>query len=160
MKGSIDHARELNLAALPLVLTHADLRLLADEAPRAMPDEPLVDVGTKHHLAAGLYGRSVVISAGTMCMGADHAVEGFALIVGDISVWFAGQARQRFTGAHFLTSKPGPRMVLAHADTTWITVHPNTTGGTDIAAIEDSIVNGAQRLMSRQPLALTLGDLQ
>lgn len=111
-----------------------------------------VHVNTRMHLAHLLAARSVVIPAGTVLVGLPHKLGGLAFCVGDITVWSAG-SRERLTGAHLLTTQPGGyRVGFAHTETTWITVHANTTGGDDIACIEHSLVEGAHRLMTRRQL--------
>jgi hypothetical protein len=60
---------------------------------------------------------------------------------------------QRYTGAHVLKTEAGKmRIGFAHAETTWVTVHANKTGGQDIETIEDSLVENADRLMTRRSL--------
>lgn len=108
------------------------------------------DIGTVNHVHGDMLGRGVVIPAGLVVVGAVHKIPGFAFTVGDIESWTSTAGRQRFTGAHLIRSVPGPRIVLAHADTTWFTVHPNHTGSEDPHVIEDSIVERADLLMSRR----------
>jgi hypothetical protein len=110
----------------------------------------VVDVSTLRHTADGVEGRSVFIKAGTFLVGLPHKQSGIAVCVGDITVWTAGQ-RQRLTGAHVLETQPGGHRVgFAHADTTWLTVHANKTGSTDQHVVEDSLVEHADRLMTRR----------
>lgn len=115
------------------------------------------DVGTRHHHVRGLYGRSVDIKAGTFGVGVPHKDACFVVCIGDIETWTA-QGRQRFTGLHIVESNPGPRIVFAHADTTWFTVHRNDTGTTDIEAIEAATFDTPERLLSRR--AVTSGELE
>lgn len=116
-------------------------------------------VSTCMHLAHKIAGRSAVIPKDVILVGLPHKLGGIAVCVGDITVWSEGK-RERFTGAHIITTRPGGyRIGLAHADTTWLTVHANETGGEDIAAIEDSLVDGADRLMTRR-VALLQGAMQ
>lgn len=112
--------------------------------------EGVVDIDTRHHLVDGLYGRSVLIRKDNFVVGANHKVEGFAIAVGDISSWSVAGGYERFTGVTLIRSKPGMRIVFAHEDTTWFTVHPNTTGGEDVEAIEAAIVDHPEWLMSRR----------
>lgn len=107
-----------------------------------------IDLNTMHHQAEGVYGRSITIPAGGVLVGLPHKRGCLVVCVGDITVWSAGQ-RQRITGAVVFPSKPGGmRVGLAHAETTWLTVH--ATGLHDIASIEDDLVEGADRLITRR----------
>ena len=147
------------LDALPLLLesvgllsecpSREQITALADMLDPLEAVHGVVDIHTMHHVHGGLYGRSVVIKAGTLVVGAVHKIPGFARCVGDLTSW-TERGRERFTGAHLIESVPGPRVVFAHADTTWFTVHPNLTGDTDVAAIEAAIVETPNRLMSRR----------
>lgn len=107
-----------------------------------------IDINTMHHRAEGVYGRSVTIPAGGVLVGLPHLKGCLVVCVGDITVWSAGQ-RQRITGAVVFPSKPGGmRVGLAHAETTWLTVH--ATDLADIPAIEALLVDGADRLITRR----------
>ena len=107
-----------------------------------------IDINTMHHRAEGVYGRSVTIPAGGVLVGLSHLKGCLVVCVGDITVWSAGQ-RRRITGATIFKSDPGGmRVGLAHADTTWLTVH--ATDATDIASIEGELVEGADRLITRR----------
>lgn len=113
-------------------------------------DQDPPDIGTAHHLAGDVYGRSVVIKAETFLVGLPHKEDHLNVCVGDIVVW-TEHGKQRLTGAHILPAKAGDmRVGFALADTTWLSVHVNRTGGTDLTAIEESLVEHADRLMSRR----------
>lgn len=112
------------------------------------PETP--DIPTAHHLAGDLYGRSVVINAETYLVGLPHKEDHINVCVGDITVW-TERGKRRLTGAHILPAKAGDmRVGFAHSDTTWVSFHVNRTGGSDIQAIEDSLVEHADRLMTRR----------
>lgn len=112
----------------------------------------LVDLQTVHHVNDDLYGRGIVLGAETFLVGLAHTQPGFAICVGDITVW-TEDGRQRYTGAHILKTVPGRmRIGFAHKETTWFTVHANKTGGTDVETIEDSLVEHSERLQTRRNL--------
>ncbi len=119
--------------------------LLAVEAEHGM-----VDLSTREHISGGVYGRSVVIKAGTFLVGARHLEPGLAVCVGDITVWHNG-VRNRLTGAHILQTAPGGHRVgFAHADTTWLTVHAIPAGASTSAEIEAGLFGDADQLMTRR----------
>lgn len=109
-----------------------------------------VDLGTVHHFADRLYGRSIVIKAGTLLVGLPHKQGAMNVCLGDITVWTEG-GRQRLTGTHVLSSPPGGmRVGYAHADTSWLTVHANLTGSTELSVIEDSLIENSELLLDRR----------
>lgn len=139
------------LALLPDAPTRAQIEAFGQRI-EAMESAGLVDLHTKHHINADIYGRSIVLGAETFLVGLAHTHPGIAVCVGDITVW-TEDGRQRYTGAHIIQTKPGRmRVGFAHAETTWLTVHANKTGGTDVEKIEDSLVERPERLMTRHNL--------
>ncbi len=146
------------LALLPDVPTREDiedfgqlLQSLEGEDGHAVPD-----IKTAHHFAGDVYGRSVVIPAGTYLVGLPHKDDHLNICVGDIVVW-TEQGKQRFSGprGHILPAKAGVmRVGFALEDTTWLSVHVNRTGGQDTNAIEDALVEHPERLMTRRVPAL------
>lgn len=146
----------------PCLLDHPALTVLPDVPTRGQIEEfgrflqsmesnhVSPDLHTAHHLAGDVYGRSVLIQADTYLVGLPHKEDHLNVCVGDIVVW-TEHGKQRLTGAHILPAKAGVmRVGFALADTTWLSVHVNRTGGTDLAAIEDSLVEHAERLQSRR----------
>lgn len=138
------------LAVLPDVPTRQQIEAFGALLQSMESDHAPPDIGTAHHLAGDVYGRSVVIPAETYLVGLPHKADHLNVCVGDITVW-TDTGRQRLTGAHILAARAGVmRVGFAHADTTWLSVHVNRTGGSDIAAIEDSLVEHPERLLSRR----------
>lgn len=138
------------LDLLPDAPTEQDIERFADLLLRLEGEHGMVDLSTREHLSGDVYGRSVVIEAGTFLVGAPHLAPGLAVCVGDITVWHAG-ARQRLTGAHILTTQPGGyRVGFAHSDTTWLTVHARPAGAETSEQIEGALVAGADGLMTRR----------
>ena len=138
------------LSVLPDVPTREDIEAFGQFLQSLEPEHGVVDISTMHHHAEGLYGRSVVIRAGTFLVGLPHKAGHLNVCVGDITVW-TEQGRRRLTGAHILSSPAGAiRVGFAHVDTTWLSVHRNDTGTTDSQALEETLVHHADRLMSRR----------
>lgn len=85
-------------------------------------DGEVVIIPEDHH-AEGLYGRSILIPAGTALTGAAHKAGHLNVCVGDIDVW-TEDGMKRLTGINVIPSRPGcKRAGFAHADTWWLTVH-------------------------------------
>jgi len=85
---------------------------------------PQADFSLINRFADGLYARQVTIRQGCLLTSKIHMKEHFAFILtGDISVW-TDQDYQRIKAPCVLTTQPGTkRVLLAHEDTVWITVH-------------------------------------
>lgn len=117
---------------------------------------PQVDLGTQHVLNGGMYARTILIPAGVVLTGATHKTDHINIVHGDITVTTdAGPVR--LTGYHVLPTMAGSKRAgIAHADTMWTTICK--TGQTDLAAIEDELVEESHLLQTRQT-ALTNNTL-
>ncbi|WP_367874012.1 hypothetical protein [Luteolibacter sp. Populi] len=93
----------------------------------------LVEMPVTHRFAEGLYIRTIFIPAGTVLTSREHLHQHpFVISQGDISVTSEKEGAVRYTAPHVGITEPGTRRVLAaHADTTWTTVHLNPTNETD-----------------------------
>lgn len=150
----------------PALVDHPALTLLSDCPTREQIESlgaflesiegghPAPDISTAHYFVGEVYGRSVTIPAETFLVGLPHKADHLNVCVGDITVW-TERGRERFTGAHVVKGRAGQmRVGFAHADTTWLSVHANHTGGEDLAAIEASLIENPDRLLSRRRSAL------
>ena len=138
------------LAVLPVQPTRDQIERLSGCLRAAEEAGHGVALETWHHFADGLVARTILIPAGTCLDGAPHKAEHLNVCHGDITVWTEAGMR-RLTGYHVLPSLPGAKRVgVAHADTHWTTVHCNPGNERDIAALEDALVHGADRLQSRR----------
>lgn len=138
------------LAVLPEIPTRDALEAFGRYLQSLEDEHAPPEVRLAHHFAGDVYGRSVVIGADTFLVGLPHREDHLNVCVGDITVW-TEHGRQRYTGAHIVPAPAGAmRVGFAHADTTWLSVHVNRTGGRDIEAIEGALVEHADRLASRR----------
>lgn len=138
------------LSLLPDVPTREDIEEFGRLLQELEADHVTPDIDTAHHFAGDVYGRSVVIPAGTYLVGLPHKEDHLNVCAGDIVVW-TEQGKQRLTGPHILPAKAGVmRVGFALEDTTWLSVHVNRTGGQDTHAIEDALVEHSDRLMTRR----------
>ena len=140
------------LAILPATPTREQIEHLEALLFAAAAEHGEADVTTEHHHVDGLYGRSIVIPAGTVLTGAPHKADHLNVCVGDITVW-TEDGMKRLTGVHILPSRPGAKRVgYAHADTLWLTVHANRTGSTEIAELEQELIEAPEKLATRRAL--------
>lgn len=148
---AVDHPA---LSFLPAAPTRDQLERFGHLVQSLEGEHGIVDISTSHVQADKMYGRGVVIRAGTYLVGLPHLAGHINVCVGDITVWTEGRSH-RLTGAHILPSAPGTfRVGFAHVDTTWFTVHRNDTGTTEIETIEASLVEHPERLLTRRHLEI------
>lgn len=119
---------------------------------------PQLDLQTQHHLANGIYARTIFIPKDCALTGAANKHEHLNIYDGDITVWTeAGE--QRITGRGLLVGHPGSKRAgFAHADTWWTTIH--ATSLTDIAEIEAEMTDEANQLQTRQALSFNQPSLE
>jgi hypothetical protein len=112
----------------------------------------VIDLSTEHFFADDdrLYGRSVRIPAEHVLLGGAHCQGTLSIAVGDITVQ-TESGPKRLTGIHVVPALAGHKRIgVTHADTFWLCVCINPTGGTDVKAIEDALCVEATRLMTRR----------
>lgn len=138
------------LALLPEFPTADQIEAFGHHLQSLEAEHGVVDIGTSEVHADGLYGRGVVIPAGTFLVGLPHKAGHLNVCVGDVVVWTSA-GRKHLQGAHILPAEAGAaRVGFALKDTTWFSVHRNDTGTRDSAVIEDALVEHADRLMTRR----------
>jgi len=110
---------------------------------------PQVDLQTKNEIFAGMIARTIRIPAGTVLTGATHKTDHINILIGDITV-STDEGMRRLTGYNVLPTKAGAKRAgFAHADTMWTTICK--TNLTNLAEIEDELVEESDRLQSRHP---------
>lgn len=115
-----------------------------EEKMKSLPDVFYGDTDNcplKHSFADGIYVREIFIPKGTLLVGKIHNHEhpNF-LMSGDVSV-FTEEGTSRLKGPLSMISKAGTkRVVYAHEDTVWITVHTNQKNTQDLKEIEDFVI--------------------
>lgn len=137
-----------------------DIRKLQQELPtqaqiyeleRKLSAVPQADFSLINRFADGLYARQVTMVRGCFLTSKIHLKEHFAFILtGDISVW-TDEDYQRIKAPCVLTTKPGTkRVLLAHEETVWITVHATTArtveeAERELVSNDPSMINEARR---------------
>lgn len=107
---------------------------------------PQADFSLVNRFADGLYARQVTLVKGCLLTSKIHLKEHFAFILtGDVSVW-TDQDYQRIKAPLVLVTQPGTkRVLLAHEDTIWVTVH-----ATSAKTVEDAVAE----LVTNDPLMI------
>jgi len=109
---------------------------------RELAELPQQELITNHVFAPGQYARSIFIPAGTLATTRIH-LHGhvFVLSLGSVSTWEGVKKGWQFMAApHIGTTSPGTRrIVYAHQDTIWTTMHLNPRDETDPDKLVDDI---------------------
>ena len=120
-------------------LSSADIRERIFGLQSRLQDCPQMECPLKHHFSEGSYGREILLPKGTLAVGKIHK-HGHITVVsqGDCSV-LTESGVERIKAPFTFVSKPGvKRVVYAHEDTIWTTVH--VTEETDLEKIEDEVI--------------------
>jgi hypothetical protein len=96
----------------------------------------------RHTFAPGLYVRAIFNPAGSLITTKVHkTTHPFFVLQGRVSVYVPGGEVEHITAPHMGVTLAGTRRVIfVHEDTVWVTVHPNPDDGTDLAAIEERLI--------------------
>lgn len=94
-----------------------------------------------HHHAPQVYGREMLIPAGTTIVGKIHRHAHLNVIISGLA-WVATEfGRREVRAGDVFVSEPGTkRAVHAIEDTRWMTIHPNQTDTRDLAALEAYVI--------------------
>lgn len=109
---------------------------------RELAEMPQQEMPLNHVFAPGQYARSIFIPAGTLATTRIH-LHGhvFVLSLGSVSTWEGCKKGWQFMGSpHIGTTSPGTRrIVYAHQDTIWTTMHLNPRDETDPDKLVDDL---------------------
>ncbi|MDQ7996058.1 MAG: hypothetical protein AAGC76_09405 [Luteibacter sp.] len=102
--------------------------------------QPRDDCATSHYFADGVYGRALLIPAGTALTGKMHRQRHLNFLMqGTIRVWTEQGGMKELEAPQIIVSDPGTKRVgYALTDTIWVTVH--ATEKTDLAEIEAEVI--------------------
>lgn len=97
--------------------------------------------GTYHDFYDKFYLRMVVMDKGDLAVGRKHMKPHIVMIrKGSCKVWDEDGVHIYTEGMSYKGRAGIRRVVLALEDLIWMNVHPNDTGGTDLAALEADLV--------------------
>lgn len=141
------------------------LRSRIDELEESMrQQEDQVDIASmdvRHHFTnTGLYAREMVIPKGTLITGRIKKHEHISVISAGLVTEVTEAGVTNIKAPYTMVSLPGTkRVVLAHEDTVWVTIHATTK--TDLDEIEDELIASSHSDMPKlvQQLQLDLEEL-
>lgn len=131
-----------------ILTVEAGIRRVLHEHQLESPACPLT-----HHFAPGAYGREIMLPADTLVVGKIHRHAHLNMLMqGTVSV-ATEQGVETFSAPRVFVSAPGTkRVVYAHVDTIWVTVH--VTAETDLEKIEGEIIAPTYEAYDAQQAAL------
>lgn len=117
----------------------AELRLKIKDLETKVLSFPQVEIPPVHHFSKSVYAREITIPAGTLIVGAIHRHQNLNIISkGDVT-FFSIDGAKRAKAPHTFVASPGvKRVIFAHEDTVWTTIHG--TDETDVERIEDEFI--------------------
>jgi len=113
-----------------------------DEFEAMLATMQQVEFPLTHSFTPGIVIRQCFLPAGSLLTSMEHLTEHhFIIISGTVDVISAFE-RNTYVGPHMGITKPGTRRVLyAHTDTLWLTIHANPENITDLEDLAASVVN-------------------
>jgi len=112
-----------------------------EEAMKALPGQiDIASMDVRHHITdSGLYAREMIIPAGTIITGKIKKHEHISVISAGFVTEVTDAGLQRIKAPYTMISKPGTkRVVWAHTDTVWTTIHASNE--TDLDKLEDELI--------------------
>lgn len=139
-------------------LTKPEIRSLISEIVALTMKEEQIEVPIKHHFSKGVYGREMTTIKGTFLVGKIHKYQSLNIIsAGEVSV-FSIDGVIRVKAPYTFVSTPGAqRVIYAHEDTVWTTIHG--TDETDVDKIEEEFIAKSYEELGKEE-ALWLGSQQ
>lgn len=113
--------------------------LMLDGIARGALVDTVNDQPLEHAFIPGAYARQMLILKGTLIVGKIHRYPCFNFIMRGRATVFSEEGVKEIVAPFFFVSQPGAkRVVFAHEETLWITVHGTTK--TDLAEIEEELI--------------------
>lgn len=100
---------------------------------------PQTDIPLTHHFSKDIYGREILMPAGTIVIGKIHKHSSLNILAGGEISLLTEEGTKRLSAPYVVSSKPGiKRVIYVHKDATWVTVHG--TAETDVDKIEEQFI--------------------
>lgn len=117
--------RELPPEIMPAELALSRINAL-ESWLMALPDEQKVSFQNLHDFTPGLYARSIIMGAGTVCTSRIHKTRHMFVVAQGCCTVINSDGSRATISAPFLGTTPAwtKRALLIHEDTVWTTFHP------------------------------------
>jgi len=134
---------DIDQGGMPDLAVRQEIFDIEDRMRKAIDDNELSEVDCEewvnHIFAPGVYAREMTIKEGQMIVGKIHKTEHINIISqGDISVMTQYGTYRHKAPCSFVSQVGVKRVVFAHEDTTWTTIHP--TDETKLDLIEKHVI--------------------
>ena len=117
----------------------ASLRVKISELEDFMLKQPQIEEQLKHTFSPGVYARQLFIPKGAIVVGKIHKHENMNIIIQGKVTFFSTDGAVQVEAPHTFVASPGvKRVIFAHEDTLWTTIHG--TSETDLGKIEDEFI--------------------
>lgn len=117
----------------------AEIRSIIAGVQEIVESCPQVVPTVTHYFAKSVYGREMLLKKGDMCVGKIHRFENFNIISkGEVSIFSIDGVVRVKAPYSFVASPSAKRVIYAHEDTVWTTVHG--TDETDLKKIEEAFI--------------------
>ena len=111
---------------------------------------PQIDIPLNHYFSKGTYAREIVIPKGSFIVGKIHKFENLNIISkGEVSVLSIEGLVKMKAPCTFVSSVGVKRMIFAHEETVWTTIHG--TSETDLEKIESEVIASDYSEVSELP---------
>lgn len=133
---------ELSIFNTPLPLNVKETALVRgkiDKLEAGILKQPQVEFPIKHHFSKGVYAREMFLPKGSLVVGKIHKFENLNILSqGEVS-FFSIDGAFRVAAPHSFVASPGTkRVIYAHEDTVWTTIHG--TFETNLDLIEQNFI--------------------
>lgn len=150
-----DNIRTLTREEIPAFIESIRLEMMKGEQ---------IELPVNHHFAKGefaVYGRELPLPKGSLIIGKIHKHECMSIITrGEVSILSIDGAMRVKAPFTFVSSPGAQRLIYAHEDTVWMTVHG--TKETNIEKLEADLVtenyDDVRPLFTEEKLCLSCGQ--
>jgi cytoskeletal protein CcmA (bactofilin family) len=120
-------------------LSREEIRVMISNVQKAVENEDQLEVPIKHYFSKDVYAREMTLPEGALIVGKIHKFENLNILSkGEVSVLSIDGVVKLKAPATFVGSVGAKRVILAHSDVVWTTIHG--TSETDVAKIEDIFI--------------------
>lgn len=123
-----------------LTAANAPIRALVDD----LVTKPQIAMPLTHHFAPGIYTREIFMPAGTFVIGHEHRTTHFNIVLtGRARVMMEADApaEEIVAPCIFVSGAGVQKVLLIEEDMRWLTIHTNPDDETDIATLEERLLN-------------------
>lgn len=120
-------------------LSKQEIRELIANVEKAVSEGEQLEVPIEHYFSKNVYAREMKLPAGALIVGKIHKFENLNILSkGEVSVLSIDGVKKVSAPHTFVGSVGAKRVILAHSDVVWTTIHG--TPETDVEKIEEEFI--------------------